>query len=532
MREEKFFIDSKKSTNLSYDGWRRGERADPGTINWDQFILGMRKTTKEFIENVLENIIESIVITNLDGYLIFFNKYSEEMFGYRADEVLNRHIVILGALTPNVLDHIRRDEPYNGEITLKTKMGRRFPAYVRCVPLRNERDQPIAMVGVALDLTREKEKERIDREVARLEAFNKNVIASLNDVIQIIDLNGNITFANKRLEDLLEYEPGKLVGLHYSRVVIEEGHHLFQDVIDARGNPPSKSTFDTSFITRSGKKIPFWVSASPLMEGSSLVGIVAAVTDMSEIQRLKEELFQSEKMSLIGTLASEVAHEINNPLGGLIMAVQMLLGDIRAGHLNPQMVVEELVEIENDARRCKKITQRLLDFSRRMPEERNLLNLTKVIEDGVLLLQRQIEIQNISFSKVYAENLPPVRGNTNSLQQVIMNVVKNARDAMPEGGHIALYTNEERLRDRGQWVRISISDTGPGISSQIADDLFNPFFTTKRGGKGTGLGLAVSKRIVEEHGGHITFGNRTEGGAVFHILLPAAMSYEVEEEGE
>ena len=532
MKGEKSFIDSETSADLSYGGRREGMRAYPGTINWDQFILGMRKTTKEFIENVLENIIESIVITNLNGYLVFFNKYSEEMFGYRADEVLNRHIVILGARTPNVLDYIRRDEPYNGEITLKTKAGRRFPVYVRCVPLRNERDQPIAMVGVALDLTREKDKERSDREVARLEAFNKNVIASLNDGIQIIDLKGNITFANKRLEDLLEYEPGNMIGLHYSRVVIEEGHHLFQDVIDARGSSPSKATFDTSFITRSGKKIPFWVSASPLIEGSSLAGIIAAVTDMSEIQRLKEELFQSEKMSLIGTLASEVAHEINNPLGGLIMAVQMLLGDIKSGHLEPRMVMEELLEIENDARRCKKITQRLLDFSRRMPEERNLLNLTKVIEDGLSLLQRQIEIQNISFSKSYAKELPPVRGNSNSLQQVIMNVVKNARDAMPEGGCITLTTNVERWRDRGQWVHISISDTGPGVSSQIADDLFNPFFTTKRGGKGTGLGLAVSKRIVEEHGGHITFENCAAGGAVFHILLPVDRNNEVEGKGE
>lgn len=530
MKVENVIIDSVRPADLLNGDRPRARRIDPGTINWDQFILGMRKTTKEFIENVLENIIESIVITNLDGYLVFFNKYSEEMFGYRADEVLNRHIVILGAKTPDVLDNIRRDEPFNGEITLKTKAGRRFPAYVRCVPLRNERDQPIAMVGVALDLTREKEKERIDREVARLEAFNKNVIASLNDGIQIIDLKGNITFVNKRLEDLLEYEPGKLTGLHYSRVVIEEGHHLFQDVIDAQGSSPSKATFDTSFITRSGKKIPFWVSASPLMKGSSLAGIIAAVTDMSEIQRLKEELFQSEKMSLIGTLASEVAHEINNPLGGLIMAVQMLLADIKAGHQDAQMVIEELVEIENDARRCKKITQRLLDFSRRMPEERNLLNLTKVIEDGLLLLQRQIEIQNISFSKIYADKLPAVRGNSSSLQQVIMNVVKNARDAMPEGGRITLSTNVERWRDHGQCIRISIWDTGPGVSSQIADDLFNPFFTTKRGDKGTGLGLAVSKRIVEEHGGHITFENRTEGGAVFHILLPAARSNEVEQQ--
>lgn len=490
-------------------------------INWDQIILDLKKTTREFVENVLENIIESIVITNLDGYLVLFNKYSEEMFGYRAEEVINRHIVILGAKEPDVLGHIRRNMSYHGEVTFKAKDGRSFPAHVRCVPLRDEKDQPIAMVGVARDLTREKEKERIDREIARLEAFNKNIIASLNDGIQIIDLQGTITFVNKRLEDLLEYGAGQLVGVHYSKVVVEEGHAPFQNLIDDRGGPPSKNQFETSFVTRSGKKVPFWVNASPFFEGVAIAGIITAVSDISEMQRLKEELFQSEKMSLIGTLASEVAHEINNPLGGLIMAVQMLLADLETNEWDPSTAIEELREIENDARRCKKITQKLLDFSRSVPEERTLLDLTKVIEEALLLVQRQSEIENISFIKNYAENVPPVRGNSNSLQQVIINVVRNARDAMPAGGRITLLTTAEPWRDGTQCVRLSISDTGPGISPEIAGSLFGPFVTTKGRGKGTGLGLAVSKRIVEAHRGHILFENRPGCGATFHILLPA-----------
>jgi two-component system, NtrC family, sensor kinase len=489
-------------------------------IDWDQLILDLKKTTREFVDNVLENIIESIVITNLDGYLVLFNRHSEEMFGYRAHEVLNRHIVVLGAKDPDVLGHIRQNTSYHGEITLRTKDGRSFPAHVRCVPLTDEKDQPIAMVGVARDLTREKEKERIDREVARLEAFNKNVISSLNDGIKIINLHGVVTFVNKRLADLLEYEEGKLLGLHFSKVVSEEGHALFQEVIDSRGGLPGKNNFETSFVTRSGKKIPFWVNASAFLEGLVISGILIAANDISELQRLKEELFQSEKMSLIGTLASEVAHEINNPLGGLIMAVQMLLADLEANEWDPLAAEEELREIENDARRCKKITQKLLDFSRSVPEERTPLDLIKVTEEALLLVQRQSEIENISFSKSYSENLPPVRGNSNSLQQVIINVVKNARDAMPHGGKIALVTAMENGRDRNQWVRLSISDTGPGISPEIAGSLFAPFVTTKRRGKGTGLGLAVSKRIVEEHGGHILFDDKAGSGATFHILLP------------
>jgi PAS domain S-box-containing protein len=521
MKAQKKSARSESFKSLS-GGLKKVKRASNGEpINWDQFILGMKKTTKEFIENVLENIIESIVVANLDGYLVFFNKYSEEMFRYRAEEVLNRHIVILGAQKPDVLGTIRRGEPFNGEIILKRKGGHPFPAHVRCVPLRDERDRPIAMVGVARDLTAEKEKERIDREVARLQAFNKNIIASLNDGILIINLKGNIAFANKRLEELLGYEYRELLGMHCSELIVEEGRALFKNLISARADVRGRASFETSFVTRSGKKILCWISASPLIEGNTWTGMIAAVSDISEIQKLKEELFQSEKMSLIGTLSSEVAHEINNPLGGLVMSVQMLLRDIEAGELDLQLAREELSEIENDARRCKRITQKLLDFSRQVPDERNLLDVTRVIEDGLLLVQRQTEIDNIAIHKKYAKKLPMMHGNSNSLQQVIINLVKNARDVMPEGGEIIISTGIESMRERGKWIRISIADTGPGIDEEVSERLFNPFFTTKPGGKGTGLGLAVSKRIVEEHGGRLSFENSPTGGAVFHILLPA-----------
>ncbi len=283
---------------------------------------------------------------------------------------------------------------------------------MRCVPLRDDRDRPIAMVGLARDLTKEKEKQRID----------------------------------------------------------------------------------------------------------------------DEMKRLKAELFQSEKMSLIGTLAGEVAHEINNPLGGLIISVQMLLEDIEKGELDLKMALEELRGIENDARRCRNITRKLLDFSRRMPEERKSLDLTRVIEDALILVQRQAEIENISFVKRYVENLPPVWGNSNTLQQVIINLVKNACDVMPRGGQIAISTRIPKVDQQESWIRISIADTGPGIPHDLVDRLFDPFFTTKEGGKGTGLGLAVSKRIVEEQGGRLTCENlEKQTGAVFHILLPVSKAHKAGE---
>ncbi|NTU59802.1 MAG: PAS domain S-box protein, partial [Deltaproteobacteria bacterium] len=210
-------------------------RPSEDRLDWDRIILGLKKTTQAFIENVLENIIESIVVTTLDGRVVFFNNFSEEMFGFRADEILNRHVSALGVREPDVLGFIRRNQPFTGEVTFRRKDGSDFVARVRCVPLRDEADRPVAMVGVASDLTHEREKERIAAEVAAL----------------------------------------------------------------------------------------------------------------------KERLFQAEKMAVLGTLASEIAHEINNPLGGLIMAVQMLSQDFEAvpAELSPREVLDELRGIERDARR-------------------------------------------------------------------------------------------------------------------------------------------------------------------------------------
>lgn len=494
------------------------DRSEP-PVQWDHIILGLKRTTKEFVENVLENIIESIVVTDLSGRLVLFNKYSQEMFGYTAQEVLGRHIVILGAARPDVIGQIRRNQPYVGEVILRQKNGTRFPARIRCVPLRDEGGQPVAMVGVATDLTRKKQEERIAKEMARLKAFNENIIASLNDGIVIIDLSGHITFSNQRMDELLGHPAGNLKGKHFSELVPMEGRLLFRDLISREGRKDGRTTFEVSWITRGGHKLPTLVSTSWLSDESGPQGVIAAVTDFSEVKSLKEELFQSEKMSLVGTLASEVAHEINNPLGGLIVAVQMMIKDLETDVFDRESFMRELRDVEHDAKRCRDITRQLLDFSRPISGERSLLDLNAIIEDALILVQRQAELDNVVFHKQYHPDLPLILANSNSLQQVVINLVKNACDAMAPGGEVTIATDwfED---EKGSWVRALVRDTGPGIPEDIAENIFNPFLTTKGKGRGTGLGLPVSKRIVEEFGGSLTFWNQEGSGAVFQVLFP------------
>ena len=167
-----------------------------GSLDWENIILGLKRTTKDFLETVVDNLSESIIVTDLDGKIVYFNKGSEKIFGYKPEEILGKHIMTLGVKRPNVLAEIRKGKTFRGELVHTRKDGQRRPTFVICIPLKDEQERPIAMVGSARDLTEEKE-------INRLRAFNEKVVTSLNDGIQIIDRNGTITFINHRFEEII-----------------------------------------------------------------------------------------------------------------------------------------------------------------------------------------------------------------------------------------------------------------------------------------------------------------------------------------
>ena len=488
------------------------------TLDWENIILGFKRTTREFLESILENTMESIIVTDLDGKIVFFNKGSEKLFQYSPDEVIGSHVALLGARRPNVLAEIRKGNIFRGEASLMRKAGDRFPAFLLCIPLRDENERPMAMVGAARDLTEEKEKARAEREIARLKEFNENIIASLNDGIQIMNQRGEITFTNRRFEEIIGYEREEILGKHYETLIAGEALERFAKELRTDVSRKGKKVFETTLVTKDGRKLPVLVSASSLYEGGEYKGTINVITDITEINILKEELFQSEKMTLLGKLAGEIAHEINNPLAGLIIATQMLLKDLENGRVARKKLVEELKGIENDAGRCKKFIAKVLDFSRKIPEEMVLLNVNHVIEDALLLVQRQATLDNIEIRRAFSHADLCVRGNSNNLQQIIINMVNNAREAIfPRSGTVTIRTGLKK-DERKKWAVIEIEDTGKGIPGAIIGRIFDSFFTTKL--KGTGLGLSVSKRIIEEHSGTLVAHNLSNGGALFVITLP------------
>jgi PAS domain S-box-containing protein len=491
-------------------------------LDWEKVILGFKRTTRQFLEDIAENISESFIVTDLQGKIVFFNKGSEGLFYYSPEEIIGRHVATLGAIQPNVLAEVRDGKTFRGEISLMRKTGERFPSSVICIPLRDEDGRTMGMIGAARDLTKEKEKEEAEREISRLKEFNENLIASLNDGIQIINEDGYITYINNRFEEITGYVKEEIIGKYYGIFIAKESLERFANEmsISDNGKKQEKKAFESTFVTKDNRKIPVLVSSSPLHEGKNSKGTINVITDVTEINILKEELFQSEKMTLLGKLAGEIAHEINNPLGGLIIATQMLAEDIEnKGRMQKKKLLNELKEIENDASRCRRFIEKVLNFSKTIPEEKVLLNIHNMIEDALLLVQRQARLENIHIKKYFSDKDIHVTGNSNNLQQVIINIVNNAREAiLPDSGEITLKTYM-RNGDRKKWAHIEINDTGKGIPRNMMDRIFNSFFTTKP--SGTGLGLSVSKRIIEEHGGKLMVRN-IPGGASLTIKLPSA----------
>lgn len=489
--------------------------------SWEQIILGFKRTTRQFLDDIVENLSESFIVTDLRGKIVFFNRGSETLFLYQSDEVVGRHIAFLGAIQPNVLAEMRNGNTFRGEISLRRKSAERFPAFVICIPARDEDGRTVGMIGVARDLTKEKEKEEADREISRLKEYNENLIASLNDGIQIIDESGQITYINKRFEEIIRYAKDQIIGQHYRTFVAKEAFARVATFIDEIKEGKGKKVFETTFLTKDTRKIRVLISSSSLREGENK-GIINVITDVTEINILKEELFQSEKMTLLGKLAGEIAHEINNPLGGLIIATQMLIEDLeKKGRIQKKLVLKELKEMEDDASRCKRVIGKVLNFAKKVPVERTTLDIHSMIEDALLLVERQVRLENIIIKRRFFDKEIYIRGNSNNLQQVIINMVNNAREAiLPDRGEIILktYIKDD---DRRQWAYIEINDTGKGIPRNILDRIFDSFFTTKA--NGTGLGLSVSKRIIEEHGGKL-FARNLPGGTSFSIGLPVAQN--------
>ncbi|MFN9741069.1 MAG: ATP-binding protein [Acidobacteriota bacterium] len=360
------------------------------------------------------------------------------------------------------------------------------------------------------------EQARRTEELARLKEFNENIIESINVGVLVINPVGRITNWNGALELIYGLPRAKAIGQRIGEVFAPGILRTLRNMMTAgdwqAGEPSTVYKFRTQSFD--GRDLILNIALAPLQsKNAEFEGTLVAIEDVTARIRLEEQLQQSDKLSSIGLLAAGVAHEVNTPLTGISSYSQMLMQQIPESDSRHQL----LQKIHRQTSRASSIVNNLLNFSRVSDSRLVAVDLNRVLDDTIQLLEAQLHNTQIEVTKNYAENLPLAPGNAPKLQQVFMNLILNARDAMPQGGQLDISTS---FSDES--ITITFRDTGEGIPVEHLTRIYDPFFTTKQIGKGTGLGLAVSYGIIQDHGGQITVDSRAGEGTLFQISLPLA----------
>jgi PAS domain S-box-containing protein len=362
-------------------------------------------------------------------------------------------------------------------------------------------------------------------------AFRDKLIEYSMDGILGCDEDGRVIIFNQSLQQMLGYDQGTdFKALTLADVLPSENYRAFFEALESAGYGGKDRLFlyETELVAESRERVPMQVSAIRLFEEASAAGLVCFFRDLREIRRLEQELadqsriLHQDKMMSLGRLAASIVHEINNPLSGMLNYMRLMKRILDRGPVSGKThedFQQYLSLVESETSRCSKIVSSLLSFSRTSQSVFADIEASELLDRCILLSQHKLKLQHIECRVSIPENLPPVYGDFNQLQQCIINLLFNAVDAMPDGGKLEI---SAEAGQGGNMIIIRVRDSGPGISESDLPRLFEPFFSTKDAGYGVGLGLSTVYGIVKHHGGNITAANEASGGACFTLELPVA----------
>jgi two-component system NtrC family sensor kinase len=360
-------------------------------------------------------------------------------------------------------------------------------------------------------------------------AYQQKLIESSMDGILGVDARETVVTHNQSMERMFGHTGAEarhhlcLVDFFDSAALLEFRTALNSD---AYGGRDRLYLYETRMRTREGASLPVQLSAVTLLEQGKPVGMVCFIRDLRQIRKLEQQMadqariLHQDKMMSLGRLAASVAHEINNPLSGVLNYVRLMIriAARQAITVEQQTKFQDYLNVvEKEVDRCSRIVGNLLTFARKSPASRQAVSMGEMIERCVMLSRHRLELGNIELETHIPPDLPTVRGDANQLQQCVMNLILNAVDAMPGGGRLKV---SACARPQTDCVQITIGDTGGGIAPDDLPHIFEPFFTTKKEGYGTGLGLSTTYGIVEEHNGTITVQSKPNNGTTFTVELP------------
>jgi two-component system, NtrC family, sensor kinase len=348
-------------------------------------------------------------------------------------------------------------------------------------------------------------------QIERLKDFSENIVESLRIGVFTIDLEDRIESWNPQLEELLAIPRSEALHRKMEEAVPRD---LAAEIAVSSPSEHVSGIYRFHLDTRVGRHLVVNASIAPLLgKDGSRLGRLILLDDITQRVRLEDQMVQTEKLTSLGLLAAGVAHEVNTPLAVISNYAQMLAKQMPADDPR-QKTVDRIVK---QTFRASEIVNNLLNFSRTGAAESVELNLNTVIDETLTLVQHPFKTAHVTVLRNYAEQLPPVLGSITRLQQVFLNLLMNARDAMPTGGMI-----EVRTGAHNGSVEVEVSDTGAGIPPENLHRIFDPFFTTKATGRGTGLGLSVSYGIIKEHAGKVDVRSTPGKGTSFRLEFPVA----------
>ena len=382
------------------------------------------------------------------------------------------------------------------------------------------RDDVHFMQAVAHIVASAIERARAEEAIRRSEEKVRAILEAAAEGVVIVGAEGRIELVNAKTETMFGYDRKELIGemleiLLPERLREAHGEHRARYFGAPRARPMGLG-LELSGRRKDGSEFPVEISLSFVTTESGLVAL-GFITDVTARRVLERSARQAEKLASLGTLAAGLAHELNNPIGIISSRAELALLDAESRAL-PEDVAEDLRVIHRHAQRVARIAHGLLSFARHSSGEQGRVDLNRVVDETLLLVEKMIVTDGIALRRALAPNLPPIWGDANALQQVVMNLVTNARDAVKGGGEISVETG--LTTDPPGGVRLIVSDTGPGISPEILPKIFDPFFTTKA--QGTGLGLSISYGIVREHQGTVDVQSRPGEGTTFALTFRSA----------
>ena len=458
---------------------------------------------------------DAVLAVGADGSILAANASAARLFGRTVAELVGSSFPQL--VIPSDRSTVaaaerqaREGKPQRYEAYLATRDGEERIVAISSAPLPGTAAPGGANASV-LTLRDVSAERRASQELARSEARYRHLFEGASDAIMTFDAIGRFTTVNDAGEVISGYKRDELIGRFFGPLLALEA--LPRAIMEfGRALAGSPGQFETVLVRKDGQRRFITVTYSCPQRSRE---VLCLIRDATEEKQLQQQLIQSEKMAAIGQLVSGVAHELNNPLASISAFAQLLLA---SRVLSPDQRHSAEV-IANESRRAARIVHNLLTFARQHKAEKVYADINKVVEDTLELRAYELNVRGIRVAREYGEPAPTTMADVYQLQQVILNLVTNAVQAMAEVER-AHHRLTVRTRARADVVRIEIEDTGPGIPATSLDLVFNPFYTTKPTGKGTGLGLSISLGIVSEHGGRIWAENVPGGGCRFCVELP------------